>query len=163
MTSRNTTRFVKILSILLFFAPLALLSAQQTMPEALETGTIEEQYQYLEDRTRIYENFRAIREDMFQQIMNNSNDSLELQKGKVSQLQSELRDLENTHEAVQEELKATQDERDLAIKNRDRLILLGIPMAKQLYKSSVWIIEKCIHGSKSIDKLYAHNVIIQWI
>lgn len=139
MSYRITTRKQKLLTLLLFILPFVNLHAQD-MPEELQTGTLGEQFKYLEDRTRIYQNYRAIREDMFQQIMENSNDSLIYQKGEVTRLRGELQDLENRHAGVQEELNRTQDEKDEAIRNRDQLVFLGIPMAKQLYNSIVWII-----------------------
>jgi hypothetical protein len=140
MTVRFTDLKTRILTLALVSLFIPCLNAQREMPEELETGTLEEQYQYLEDRTRIYQDFRAIREDMFQKIMENSNDSLDFQKNRVQELRGELRGLENRHSSVQQELSTTQEDRDEAIKNRDQLVLLGIPMAKQLYNSIVWII-----------------------
>ena len=37
---------------------------QNDTPEVFKQGTLSEQMKYLNERTRIYENYRAIREDM---------------------------------------------------------------------------------------------------
>jgi hypothetical protein len=140
MTFRITTLKAFLFTLIFTFLSVSKTTAQQEMPEQLQSGTIEEQYDYLENRTRIYQDFRAIREDMFQKIMKNSQDSLALQKQKVSGLRSELIDLGTRHDSANAELRSTQEERDQAIKNRDQLVLFGIPMAKQLYNSIVWII-----------------------
>ena len=46
-------------------------SGQTTMPDVLLKNTLKEQLNYLEERTRIYEDYRAIREDMFQKVKGN--------------------------------------------------------------------------------------------
>jgi len=75
-----------LLLLVLFLLPIARGSGQTTMPEVLENGTFTEQMDYIEQRTRIYENYRAIREDMFQKIMKNSLDSLNSAKREISGL-----------------------------------------------------------------------------
>ena len=116
------------------------LKSQTTMPESLETGTLKEQYNYLNDRTRIYNNFRAIREDMFQQIRKNSLDSLKAVKNDLMNLHGRFNEANVTIESLQGELQDTNDKLDEAIRNRDRLSFFGMPMNKMLYNSIVWII-----------------------
>lgn len=116
------------------------LRGQSSMPEILDNGTLEEQYEYLHDRTRIYNNFRAIREDMFQKIRSNSLDSLAGVKNDVLQLENQLNEANVMITSLQADLEATNGRLDEAIKNRDRLSFLGIPMNKILYNSIVWII-----------------------
>ena len=134
----------------LIFAPafIALLSlflsspmpAQNTMPEALEEGTLEEQYNYLHERTHIYNNFRAIREDMFQKIRANSNDSLKAAKMEIARLEDQISGLDSLIASLEKDLLQNNFELEQAIKNRDRLSFLGIPMQKALYNSILWII-----------------------
>ena len=45
--------------------------AQTTIPDVLLNGTLKEQMDYVQEKTRIYEDFRAIREDMFQKMKRN--------------------------------------------------------------------------------------------
>lgn len=116
------------------------LKSQYTMPEILDSGTLIEQYNYLNDRTRIYNDFRAIREDMFQQIRTNSLDSINAVKQDLLKLGSRFNEANVQIEELQAELRETNDRLDEAIKNRDRLSFFGIPMNKTLYNSIVWTI-----------------------
>ena len=113
--------------------------AQRSMPEVLDTGTIQEQLNYLEERTRIYNDFRAIREDMFQKIKTNTNDTLIIEKNNVLQLEGTIQVQDNTIDSLQVVLQATNQKLDLAIKNRDRMTFLGIPLHKILYNTIMWI------------------------
>ena len=61
-------------------------NGQSVMPEVLENGTLNEQMDYIEQRTRIYENYRAIREDLFQKIKQNAIDSLMSSKAEIASL-----------------------------------------------------------------------------
>ena len=101
---------------------------------------MQEQFDYLEERTRIYNDFRAIREDMFQKIKSNSNDSLASEKNIIIQLEGQLQDHIALIDSLQVELQSTNVKLDQAIKNRDRLTFLRIPMNKALYNTIVWII-----------------------
>ena len=76
MNELKTIHLLKILLVCLIGFTGNLAYGQSSMPEILDTGTIQEQFDYLDERTRIYNNFRAIREDMFQKIRSNTIDSL---------------------------------------------------------------------------------------
>jgi len=110
------------------------------MPEVLNEGTFQEQYEYLQERTRIYQDFRAIREDMFQKIKRNSLDSLAGAKSDILQLENQLRAYGIRIDSLQSDLLATNNELDEAIKNRDRMSFIGIPVNKALYNSIMWIV-----------------------
>ena len=140
MTRPKTTLPLKVLLICILIATGSRVVAQRTMPEVLETGTLQEQLDYLDERTRIYNDFRAIREDMFQKIKSNSIDSLEAQKIMVSQLDAQLQSQLAQIEQLQETLQNTNTELETAIKNRDRLSFLGIPMQKGLYNTILWAV-----------------------
>lgn len=114
--------------------------SQVEMPEILNTGSLQDQFNYLEDRTRIYNNFRAIREDMFQKIKSNSIDSLAAEKRIVFQLEGQLNNQNMRIDSLMAELQTTNVSLDEAIRNRNRLTFLRIPMQKALYNTIVWII-----------------------
>ena len=135
---KTTLPTISILICLLGYAGKQV-HAQGSMPEVLETGTLQEQFDYLEERTRIYNDFRAIREDMFQKIKSNSNDSLSAEKTKVFQLENQLQDKSTLIDSLQAELQNTNAQLDQAIMNRDRLTFIGIPMHKVLYNTIMWL------------------------
>ncbi|MFW5706401.1 MAG: hypothetical protein ACOCX0_04955 [Bacteroidota bacterium] len=112
----------------------------QTLPEVLEEGTLQEQYDYLQQRTNIYNNFRAIREDMFQQIKNNSLDSLRQAFSEIEDLNVQIRRHQNQIDSLETLLTNTYDERDEAIRERDSLFLFGLPINKTFYNLLLWSI-----------------------
>ena len=114
--------------------------AQNTMPEVLNEGTLQEQQDYIQEKTRIYQDFRAIREDIFQKIKRNSLDSLAAAKSDILELENQLRKYGIQIDSLQSELRTTNSNLDEAIKNRDRMSFIGIPVNKALYNSIMWIV-----------------------
>jgi hypothetical protein len=115
-------------------------SASQSLPEVLNEAPLEEQYRYLNDQTRIYNNFRAIREDMFQKIRRNSVDSLSRAYQDIAaeiQLKEQAVAEKNAMAQLLTEMEA---ERDQAIQERDSLFLLGLPVSKTFYNVLLWSI-----------------------
>lgn len=131
------TRLVMI-SCLFFFGT-GMLKAQK-MPEVLEEGSLQEQMDYLKEKTNIYNNYRAVRDDIFLKMITNSLDSLELAKNNIQTLNDEINSLNNEKENLTNKLSTIDAKLKEAVKNRDSLVLLGIPMNKILYNSIVWII-----------------------
>lgn len=112
----------------------------QTLPEELEEGTLNEQYEYLNEGTNIYNNYRAIREDMFQKIRRNSLDSLNSAQQNIETLQQDISQQQTRQDSLETELNQTMSERDAAIRDRDTLSLLGISMNKTFYNILLWSI-----------------------
>lgn len=112
----------------------------QAMPEVLEEGTLSEQYDYLHQRTNIYNNFRAIREDMFQKIRRNSLDSLRVAKSAILELNTQIGNQNQAQQSLQNELSQALSERDTAVRERDSLFLFGIAMNKTFYNLLLWTI-----------------------
>lgn len=138
-----TTGKIKQLALIILIITVKVsnpLQGQTGMPEILETGTIQEQMDYIQERTRIYENFRAIREDMFQKITNNTIDSLAETKREIGSLSADINNLNSEIDSLSALLEDTRNDRDLAIKNRDSIAFLGIPMNKTGYNLLVWVI-----------------------
>lgn len=113
---------------------------QSGLPEILQTGTLQEQLDYIEDRTLIYNNFRAIREDMFITVKNNSLDSLDSIKSDKLNLELRLKNIDEDMDSLNAILEYTRDERDQAIENRDSMVFLGASMSKTGYNMTVWTI-----------------------
>jgi preprotein translocase subunit SecF len=114
--------------------------AQSRMPEIMTNGTLSEQMNYVNERTRIYENYRAIREDIFQQMKNNAIDSLNSAKETITDLYATNYDLEETISDLNLQISSLGEERDEAVKNRDSLLFFGINMTKSAYNKLLWSI-----------------------
>jgi len=114
--------------------------AQTSMPEVLDTATLQQQLDYMEERMNIYNGYRAVRDDIFLKMNKNSLDSLNAAKREISRLEASLATTQSDMAVLQENLQQTSEDRDLAIKNKNSLSFLGIQMNKALYNSIMWII-----------------------
>lgn len=133
----------------------------QTLPDVLNEGTIEEQYDYLHERTNIYNNFRAIREDMFQKVRRNSVDSIQSLYHNIGNLQTAIDDMQERQDSMQVVMAEATSERDIAIRDRDSLFLLGMPMSKTYYNTLLWsIIGILVFGLIMVAVLYNRARII---
>jgi hypothetical protein len=115
-------------------------SDAQTLSEVLDTATIENQLNSVHQRTRVYDNFRAIRDDIFLKMKKNVTDSLTAAKLEIATLNSNLADRNFQIETLNSDLTRTKNERDEAIRNKDSMSFIGIQMNKALYNSILWFV-----------------------
>lgn len=134
---RNAT---VILCIGIFLGIFQIAGAQSGALAVLDSASLESQLDYVHEHTRVYNNFRAIREDIFLKMKGNVIDSLEEQKLLVAQLNSRVSERNFQIETLNTDLTRTQIERDEAIRNKDSLSILGIQMNKAIYNSVMWFI-----------------------
>lgn len=113
-------------------------AGQQSMPEVMDTGRLGDQLNYIHERTRIYENYRAIREDIFQKMKSNTMDSLSATKRNINELDRLLTRSNTGIDSLTSDLQKTKEDLDLAIKNKNSLTFLGINMSKALYNTIMW-------------------------
>ena len=135
---------VKFLAALLLAALLSpaapLLHAQSGAIAVLDSAALESQLEYIHSNTRVYNNFRAIRDDIFVKMKGNVIDTLNAEKLEVAQLNSRLSERNFQIETLNTDLARTVNERDEAIKTKNSLSILGIQMNKVLYNSVMWFI-----------------------
>lgn len=110
------------------------------MPEVMDTASLREQLDYIQERTRIYNDYRAIREDIFQKMKSNAIDSISQARTVIAGLNEELEESSREIEALNTDLQKAREERDRAIRTKDSLSFLGIQMNKAIYNSIMWII-----------------------
>jgi cell division protein FtsB len=114
--------------------------SQTTIPEILENGTLREQMNYLEEKTRIYENYRAIREDMFQLIKRNSIDSLAKVRRQVAMLAGMNSNLVARIDSLTADVSDLRTRLDEAVRTKESISVLGMNINKNVYNSFMWII-----------------------
>lgn len=114
--------------------------AQYVTPAVLDTTDMETQLDYIQERTRIYNDYRAIREDMFQKFKGNVLDSLNSFKLQIATLNSRLAEREFTIETLNSDLNRANNDREEAYRNRDSLTFLGIQMKKGVYNTIMWCV-----------------------
>jgi hypothetical protein len=129
-----------ILAAIIMMAWITTGNCQTTMPEILEKGTLKEQMDYLDGRTRIYENYRAIREDMFQLIKKNAVDSLTRVKNEITRLEVLTGSLNNRIDSLNNSLDSTKMNLQEMIRGKNSISVLGFEMNKITYNSIMWTI-----------------------
>ena len=115
-------------------------NSQRPLPDELLTNTIEGQIKYLEERTRIYENYRAIREDMFQKINSNIMDTLTACKNEIVGLNGLISALSSSNDSLDIVLKETKSSLQEVTRTKNEFNLLGLEINKVVYNSIMWLI-----------------------
>jgi hypothetical protein len=137
-TIRQQAAAILLTGVFIFCLQVA--GAQSNMLAVLDSATMESQMEYIHTNTRVYNNFRAIRDDIFLQMKANVIDSLNAEKLQVAELNSRLTERNFHIETLNTELGRTKNERDVAIRNKDSLSILGIQMNKPVYNSVMWFV-----------------------
>jgi hypothetical protein len=128
----------KLSLIILFFSALALNTHCQTNPDDYRKGTIHEQFEQLEARTRIYENYRAIREDIFQIVRKNVTDTLKNSTARTNTLLKEIESLKNRLDTTSKILLATQVSLAEMTRTKNSIGVLGLKLNKSVYNTTMW-------------------------
>lgn len=136
----NKIRIKDVLLISTLFFSVSLASGQTKMPEELTTATIRGQIEYVEDHTRIYDNFRAIREDVFQKLNRNILDSLAAEKGRVSELKNTTANLNSQTNSLNVLLASTRRQLNEVTATKNKIRVLGLEINKTAYNTIMWIL-----------------------
>lgn len=125
--------------MLMLLIPARLIS-QTGAEQVLDTATLESQVEFITDRTRTYDNYRAIRDDLYRTLTGNAIDSLNLQKLEAETLNSQIREKDIQIETLNADLERARNERDQAIRTKDSFELLGLQLQKGFYIMLMWIL-----------------------
>lgn len=136
--SNQIIKKVLLLSVFVFSVTLA--SGQTKMPEELTTATINGQIEYVEDHTRIYDNFRAIREDIYQKLNKNIIDSLSAEKGRIIELKKAGSVLTQKNDSLTMLLGATRNDLASVTATKNKIRVLGMELKKGVYNTIMWTI-----------------------
>jgi len=127
---------------LLIFAVLVItvmkITGQTAMPDILTKNSIKEQLNYLDEHTRIYENYRAIREDMFQKIKVNVSDSLSAAKSKIAGLNKSTLNLNLTIDSLRKTLETNKIRLEETTTSKNSISVIGLEINKLTYNKIMW-------------------------
>ncbi len=141
MNKPGRTSLVNLMLFLIVISIAPSLTAQsEVILTVLDSASFNTQLEYLHNRTRVYDGFRAIREDVFQKVKKNALDSLNKEKLEVARLNSELSEREFQIESLNTNLSRAKTERDQAIRTKDSFIFLGMEVQKGAYNTVMWVI-----------------------
>ncbi len=131
-------KYILALTVITFTAINA--AGQTAMPGELSSSTMQEQIKYVEEHTRIYDNFRAIREDIYQKINRNYIDTLLAEKGRVTKLESLLSDLNGKTDSLNTLLSTTRVNLVQATSTKNNIRVLGLELNKGTYNAIMWTV-----------------------
>ncbi|NLE35420.1 MAG: hypothetical protein GX622_09975 [Bacteroidales bacterium] len=134
------TRIKIVLILILVTLATTLSKGQAKMPEELTTATIPGQINYVEDHTRIYDNFRAIREDIYQKLNKNILDSLTAEKNKVAELKNNTAALDSQTDSLNVLLASTRQQLEEVTATKNKIRVLGLEINKTAYNAIMWIL-----------------------
>lgn len=136
--NQKGVRFVIVVAIVAMEA--TMVTGQNSIPDILMNGTLSEQMNYVETKTRIYEDYRAIREDMFQKLKNNSIDSLTKAKNNIAGFVALTGNLNLRIDSLNNNLNVTKEQVKELTRTKNSISILGIELNKTSYNSLMWII-----------------------
>lgn len=137
---RNPTFKIGVVAAFLIAAFIPLRGQNTGLPEVFKEESIPEQYNYLNEKTRIYENYRAIREDMFRAISKNTLDTLERYNKKITNLTRETLQLKAQIDTLNKIVSSANADLDQAVQTKESIRVIGIPLNKKTYNSLMWSI-----------------------
>jgi hypothetical protein len=111
---------------------------QSGIPEVLVNGSIREQLDYIQEKTRIYEDYRAIREDMFRLIKKNALDSLKAARNEITALNNKMKDGASDIDSLNSEVGSLKADLDKMTRTKNSISLLGIQIGKIAYNTIMW-------------------------
>lgn len=136
------TSFLSIILVLLFsLQPFFKLNAQSAnINDILDTLTIEEQFDYLFERSSRYEQYKVIREVWLNQYMENLGDTVSGLRNNIADNKATIAQKDNEISSLNESLSKTQADLDDAIKERNSFDIFGLKIDKITYNFIMWVI-----------------------
>jgi hypothetical protein len=135
----NKSHLRSLLTIFFLASIFSIITGQTTMPDALLKSTVREQIKYLNDKTLIYEGYRAIREDMFQKLTTNFSDTLAGTNARINNLNVMVSGLKLEVDSLKAELQATKSSLETAVTTKNSIRLFGFEVNKTSYNTIMWL------------------------
>jgi len=131
-------KHVLVFTVIFFTAVKAM--GQTGMPAELTSSTILEQINYVEKHTRIYDNFRAIREDIYQKVNRNFIDTLLAERSRIEALENLTSGLNAKTDSLNVLLSTTRASLDDVTTTKNSIKFLGLEIRKGVYNTIMWTI-----------------------
>jgi len=135
---RMNSKHVLVFTVIFFTVVKAM--GQTGMPAELTSSTILEQINYVEKHTRIYDNFRAIREDIYQKINQNFIDTLLAERSRIEALENLTAGLNTKTDSLNALLNTTRASLEDVTTTKNSIKVLGLEIRKGVYNTIMWTI-----------------------
>jgi hypothetical protein len=120
------------------FGLISFAMGQASVTDVLSKSPLKDQMNYVQEKTRVYENYRAIREDVFQQIKRNSLDSLQASKNEISGLKMLAASRSREIDSLNLTLAANKKKLEEMTTFKNSIRLLGMEINKRTYNGIMW-------------------------
>jgi peptidoglycan hydrolase CwlO-like protein len=132
---------IKCVLILVILAGAVMkVTGQSAMPDILIKNSLKEQLNFIEDHTKIYENYRAIREDMFQKLKRNVSDTLWTANSKIADLNKTRSTLNHTIDSLSNTLETLKTSLEKITRTKNSISVIGLEVNKLTYNKIMWTI-----------------------
>ena len=135
---RMNSKHVLVFTVIFFTVVKAM--GQTGMPAELTSSTILEQINYVEKHTRIYDNFRAIREDIYQKVNRNFIDTLLAERSRIEALENLTSGLNGKTDSLNVLLNTTRASLEDVTTTKNSIKVLGLEIRKGVYNTIMWTI-----------------------
>ncbi len=122
-------------------------SGQTPMPDVFQNNSLREQLNYLDEHTRIYDNYRAIREDMFQKLKKNISDTLTLTSNQIKDLNKTKFLLNQNIDTLKANLETTKAALNEMTTTKNSISVLGMEVNKLTYNKVMWTVLAILAGA----------------
>lgn len=116
------------------------IAGQSAMPDVFQKNSLKEQLNYLDEHTKIYDNYRAIREDMFQKIKGNVSDTLAAAHSKIAELNKTASSLNQTIKSYKSNLDSANASLEEMTRTKNSIKVIGLEVNKLTYNKIMWTI-----------------------
>lgn len=110
------------------------------LQEVLDSAAIEEQFNYIFERSSRYEEYKVIRENWLIRYRESLNDTINKLRQEISENEKLVASKNEKIQSLNNNLENTEEQLSIAVKERNTLNFLGIKMDKVLYNLIMWVI-----------------------
>ena len=134
-----------ILTISLISSSVLAQNSNAAQPE-LDSGTIEQQFDYIINKSTKYKDFQLIRKASILKVKAHALDSVKVIRTELNSSKKSAIDAKNSAEKLSTEVKNLNAQIESISKDVDSISFIGMPLSKSGYNSFVWIIIAALFG-----------------
>ena len=115
-------------------------TAQETDKPSLDNGSINQQFEYLFEKSRDWKIYKTVKKTDLNKIRKNVKDSISALNTKLAEANVTISSKENDYLSLQSKLEKTNLQLDELSKSQDSISMLGISLSKNSFKTIFWSI-----------------------
>ena len=143
----NPIKQVLLCAAFTLFVSTGITFSQETQEKPfIEKGTIENQFDFIFEKSYKFEDFKSIRIPWFLTLKSHVLDSLKTIKKELKKTQKLAQAKDGLLDSLKTELTKTKEDLSTVTKEKDSFRLFGILMSKNTYSSFMWIVILSLSG-----------------